>query len=73
MLSPSGVQQVEVIPQSSQTPGQRDVVRQLLPQAEASWWTQGHAGWTLLTLDTQDFQVGYYVYNVYDNMHEDDS
>lgn len=58
VLSPSGgAHQVEVIPPQTQTPAQRDVVRQLLPQAEASWWAPGHSGWTVLPLDTQEFQV----------------
>lgn len=37
--------------QQQQTPVQRDVVRQLLPQAEECWWSPGHVGWTLFDLD----------------------
>jgi hypothetical protein len=49
---------VEVVVQMRQSPLQRDVVRQLLPQAEASWWSPGHIGWTIFPADTDSFEVG---------------
>ncbi|WIA37589.1 hypothetical protein OEZ86_014494 [Tetradesmus obliquus] len=48
---------VEVVTQLRQNPLQRDVVRQLLPQAEASWWAPGHVGWTIFPADTDNFEV----------------
>lgn len=52
-----GVRQVEVVPQQRQSSAQRDVVRQMIPQAETSWWVPGHAGWTVLPLETDAYVV----------------
>jgi hypothetical protein len=54
----NGTFKVEVVVQMRQSPMQRDVVRQLLPQAEASWWSPGHIGWTIFPADTDSFEVG---------------
>jgi hypothetical protein len=53
----NGTFKVEVVVQMRQSPMQRDVVRQLLPQAEASWWAPGHIGWTIFPTDTDTFEV----------------
>jgi hypothetical protein len=55
----NGTFMVEVVVQMRQSPMQRDVVRQLLPQAEASWWAPGHIGWTIFPADSDNFEVGF--------------
>lgn len=42
---------LQIVAQQQQTPVQRDLVRQLLPQAEECWWSAGHVGWTLFDAD----------------------
>jgi hypothetical protein len=54
----------EVVVQMRQSPMQRDVVRQLLPQTEASWWSPGHIGWTIFPADTDSLEVGVLCYFV---------
>ena len=40
---------------AQQTPGQREQVRQLQPQAVASWWQPGHPGWAIYPVDSDQF------------------
>lgn len=40
---------------AQQTPAQRDQVRMLQPQAAASWWQQGHPGWAIYPVDSEQF------------------
>lgn len=51
VAEPNGSSRLQIVAQQQQTPAQRDVVRQLLPQAEECWWSPGHVGWTLFDLD----------------------
>jgi hypothetical protein len=46
---------VDAIPAPQQTPEQREAVRQLQPQAVAGWWSNGHVGWTIFPVDTDQF------------------
>ncbi|KAF8065943.1 sua1 [Scenedesmus sp. PABB004] len=57
VVDASGASQVEVVPQTQQSPVQRDVVRQLLPRAEAAWWAPGHTGWGIFPEDTDAFEA----------------
>lgn len=53
---PSGV---EATPLAQLTPAQRELVRQLHPQAVHSWWMSGHPGWAMSQLDSDRFlEVG---------------
>jgi hypothetical protein len=47
VVEPNGSSRLQIVAQQQQTPMQRDVVRQLLPQAEECWWSPGHVGWAL--------------------------
>ncbi|KAK9840330.1 hypothetical protein WJX74_007747, partial [Apatococcus lobatus] len=40
---------------SQQTPGQREQVRQLQPQAVNGWWQPGHPGWAIYPVDSDSF------------------
>ncbi|KAK9803602.1 hypothetical protein WJX72_004040 [[Myrmecia] bisecta] len=40
---------------AQQTPAQREQVRQLQPQAVASWWQPGHPGWAIYPVDSEQF------------------
>lgn len=40
---------------AQQTPSQREQVRALQPQAVASWWSNGHPGWAIHPLDSEQF------------------
>ncbi len=40
---------------AQQTPQQREQVRALQPQAAASWWQQGHPGWAIYPVDSDQF------------------
>ena len=52
-----GKTSVETALTAQLTPAQRDIVRQLQPQATSSWWTQGHLGWTLFPVDSDQLEV----------------
>eukprot|EP00798_Chlamydomonas_sp_ICE-L_P011523 gene11523-34235_t len=40
---------------AQQTPAQRDLVRQLQPQGAHSWWLNGHPGWAIFPMDSDQF------------------
>lgn len=40
---------------AQQTPTQREQVRFLQPQAEAAWWSNGHPGWAIHPIDSDQF------------------
>ncbi|KAK9831959.1 hypothetical protein WJX81_003135 [Elliptochloris bilobata] len=42
---------------AQQTPSQREQVRQLQPGAVASWWQQGHPGWAIYPIDSEQFMA----------------
>ncbi len=46
---------VEATLMAQQTPAQRDLVRQLQPQAAHSWWLNGHPGWAIFPMDSDQF------------------
>jgi hypothetical protein len=46
---------MEIIPAKHQTPEQRESVRELHRGAKAAWRKDGHAGWTLFPLESDDF------------------
>eukprot|EP00798_Chlamydomonas_sp_ICE-L_P030155 gene30155-35135_t len=49
---------VEATLMAQQTPAQRDLVRQLQPQAAHSWWLNGHPGWAIFPMDSDQFLQG---------------
>ncbi|KAL4859186.1 putative aldo-keto reductase 2 [Chlorella vulgaris] len=40
---------------AQQTPAQRDQVRALQPQGVGAWWQQGHPGWAIYPVDSEQF------------------
>lgn len=42
---------------AEQSPAQREQVRQLQQQGAASWWQQGHPGWAIYPVDSEQFLV----------------
>ena len=51
----SGEPKVEATLMAQQTPAQRDLVRQLQPQAAHGWWLNGHPGWAIFPMDSDQF------------------
>jgi len=42
---------------AQQTPAQREQVRALQPQAAAAWWQQGHPGWAIYPVESEQFMA----------------